>query len=564
MPLVRHPPRLILLSFFDGVGSAAVCLERLGIHPLLYISWETDDECRLIIAHHFPDAVLRQDVCSDNVDEVIIMALVEKADPDASAEALCTAGPPCPDFSFIKENAPGRAGPEGRKFSEYCKFATELEARLKLRPLRHLCENVVFTDHAEADHFSSQLAATPVAIEAADLGPINRPRLYWTRIKWSIPRTNPLSGQALRWGRLRKFPRLHVDATTIKPQDVWVQPSFELHTSVLDGSKKMPCLTTPSPDGDGRPPPKKLRGKVEGLLRQRWLCDGRQYAPWQYQDHAVVHGPHGEVQVPAAATKEHLHGFSGTHTDIQGVSDRSRHRMMANSWRLHVIQFLLLLMFVDPTMAHQSVCRCPHTSALQQALNAAGATPAAMGFTSWSTGTPVVAPAIDMWDHWDKSAKAVRPLFAPPQVEPGALCALQQALCDAGQLEAFRSQVVQDLRDMVCEWSDFTTTWMDGVAPHVSAVYQSSAAGCVQVPLFLHLVERCGHPGIEDLREDLTLGFEVIGKLHSGSGWLPRMDDKYTHPLQVEQLAQRNHEHIVSRLAHAKPDEHWETMLQDL
>lgn len=562
LPSLPHEIRLVLLSFFDGVGSAAVCLDRMGVKPIPYISWETDSECQSVIQHHFPHVVQRFDACQDDADEVA--RLIASADPDASAQVLCAAGPPCPDFSQIRDNAPGRSGPEGRKFGQFCDFIDSLEAKIKPRQLHHLCENVIFSDQSEADHFSNRLQASPVAVEAADVGPVNRPRLFWTRIKWSIPRTNPLTGQPLRWGRLHRFPRLYVDAVTVKPTDVWVPPGFQLHDSVLSGDKKMPCLTTPSPDGDGRPPPRKVRGQVNGLQKQRWLRGGREYAPWQYQDHAMLHGPHGDVQIPHASTKENLHGFSGQHTAVPGVSDRSRHRMMANSWRLHIVQFILLVMLTNPTAACTRVGRPPSTSALQKALAAAALTSDHMGFPSWTTPPPVMAPAGDMWDHWDKSTHVVHPLFAPPEVEPGALGALSNILRLRGELPAFRQQVVQDLRDLVLQWEDHTNEWMNKVAPHVATVYRSSASGCVQVPVFLYLLDQCGYPGFADLKEDLTLGFQVIGRIHSGCGWLPRLDERYTHPISLEDLRDRNHKHICSRLTSAKPDKHWDVMLQEL
>lgn len=85
------------------------------------------------------------------------------------AVILFMSGPPCPDFSIVKSDAPGRCGPEGKKFDAYCDVADQLEEELLARPTLHLCENVIFAQPEEAKHFSQELKAEPVAIDSSDL-----------------------------------------------------------------------------------------------------------------------------------------------------------------------------------------------------------------------------------------------------------------------------------------------------------------------------------------------------------------------------------------------------------
>eukprot|EP00438_Fugacium_kawagutii_P036782 Skav205338 [mRNA] locus=scaffold3444:501111:505274:- [translate_table: standard] len=188
-----------------------------------------------------------------------------------------------------------------------------------------------------------------------------------------------------------------------------------------------------------------------------------------------------------------------------------------------------------------------HTTALQRTLTAAGASKLPMGFDSWPMTQAIMEPANDMWDHWNKSAQAVHPLLRDPKIEPGALAALQHSLRLHGELPAFRAQVVVDLRDLVDEWSDDTAVWFDQVPSHVATVYRSSLAGFVQIPVLLYLLSQCGYPGLAELRDDLTFGFKVIGQIHPGAGWLPRLDTKYAFPISVDQLNMRNQEHIQTR-----------------
>ena len=50
--------RLVLLSFFDGIGAAHVALSNLGVKPCFAMSFETDEECKSVIRAQFPDVEL--------------------------------------------------------------------------------------------------------------------------------------------------------------------------------------------------------------------------------------------------------------------------------------------------------------------------------------------------------------------------------------------------------------------------------------------------------------------------------------------------------------------------
>ena len=97
---------------------------------------------------------------------------------------------PCPDFSRIKDDAPGSAGPVGQRLTAYCSFAAKLESLLPNKRIGHLTENVVM-DKSEADHFSAKLSCHPVVCDSADLELINRPRLWWSRVDWTRIRYGP-------------------------------------------------------------------------------------------------------------------------------------------------------------------------------------------------------------------------------------------------------------------------------------------------------------------------------------------------------------------------------------
>lgn len=464
---------MILLAFFDGIGSAAVCLQALGVQPILYLSWELDPDCKRIVSHWFPSVRHCGDACQVQLEDVHKAVL--EVDPDGKALILCCAGPPCPDFSMIRSDAPGKAGPEGRKFTEYCAQTKSLEDLLQPRHFVHLCENVIFAQPSEADHFSNELKANPIALDAADFGLISRPRLFWTRIQWSEVHTNPITQEPLKWGKIHRFPRLFIEAPFTEESHLDIPSEWHLHPSVSSHVKCIPCLTTPSPDGAGRAPPKKTKGKIDEQTRHRWLNDSRTYAPWQYRDAAMLHHHHHEPRVLPIEVKEQLHGFSANFTGVAGASERARHRMLANSWRLGVVQFLLVILFSLLQPSHSAPIASPTQSALQFCFQLARAEHHCMGPIPWGSDEALLRPASDEWDHWLASHELVHPNFATPQVEPGAEQTIQKLLHTIGDVARLRHEVITEMQELVQSWTSHTTSWMKEIPEHVLRVYRSSA-----------------------------------------------------------------------------------------
>ena len=331
---------IILLSCFDGIATAAHVLTQMFGTLFLFVAWEVDPECLLITKRHFPQVVARGDFMSDPAADVV--SLVSEYDPQGKKLILFVGAPPCPDFSAIRPDAPGRSGPEGQKFSHYCTWCREVESGLPHHRVGYLVENVILQDRGEADFFSNALGCQTVAVDASDFGLISRPRLWWSRVDWHTVNSYPGSAKPLRWTKLHKFPRLHVDC------DLQHASSLDLDGKHLDPRVQrhelcVPCLTTPSPSASGRAAPKRMKGKLDPYTKTRWLEDHRTYAPWQYEPHALLHDDQANMQVPTAECKEQLHMLPKGYTAIDGVHDRSRHRVLANGWHCGVARFLFSL-----------------------------------------------------------------------------------------------------------------------------------------------------------------------------------------------------------------------------
>ena len=72
------------------------------------------------------------------------------------------------------------------------------------------------------------------------------------------------------------------------------------HPAVASSRLLLPCATTPAEDENGRPAPKRARGKIPEPARARWLADCRQFAPWHYAEEAMLHDEAGRLHnIPA-------------------------------------------------------------------------------------------------------------------------------------------------------------------------------------------------------------------------------------------------------------------------
>eukprot|EP00438_Fugacium_kawagutii_P035819 Skav235285 [mRNA] locus=scaffold874:522184:536384:- [translate_table: standard] len=505
---------IILLGFFDGIGSAALALQSLVGTPKAYLSWETDEACVKVLSQHFPHVVHRGDIDADNPTSVA--DFIQKLDSEARCIVLIASGPPCPDFSAIAESAQCRAGDEGRKFVTLAKFLQELEPMLKPREVSPVTENVVMANHGDVQYFTTALQSEPIVLDAADFGLINRPRIFWCRIDWKALKNNPMTGKPLRWSRHHRLPRLHLDVPYTEPKDLELG-ALELPPAVAHHHSRLPCLTTPAPTSEGRPPPKKLRGRVDGAVRQRWLRDGRTYAPWHYAEGAMLRADDGSLHTPSAEIKEQLHGFPLGYTDVPEVPTRARHRMLANSWHVGIARFILLCLL-----------------------------------TQWGALSHPTSPP---------SRSALHYVLDLAYYEETYVIAKQQLI---GDLPRLRTEVVNAVAELVTDLMESTSSWMAQRPSHVQAVYHLEDGSWVQIPVLLKLLEQIAYPGLDDLCTDLSQGFPVLGKLHAGTGWKPRTDGRYSHPIDLETFAKLNHDYVHRKLSRPRVDDHWETIHHEL
>ena len=261
---------VVVLSFFDGIGTIHEVLRQLDIQPAGAYSWEVNEQCLAVLRARHPHLYHRGDI---NQTKANILGKEIRRWHDNKHLILIAAGPPCPDYSRIRPDAAGREGEQGQLFDVFARLVSSLEQEL---PDYHICmlvENVVMNSQADVDHFSRQLSAAPVLCDAAEWGLINRPRLWWSRIDWSRT-TSDGFGRKLVWSKSGKTWRLHLQVSRDRAADL-PTGGMALHEEIVSGKRRLPCLTTPAPDDAGRAAPKSMieeqdKRRGPSSLARRW------------------------------------------------------------------------------------------------------------------------------------------------------------------------------------------------------------------------------------------------------------------------------------------------------
>ena len=545
-------PDLILLSFFDGVASAAllcqqICSERSWKWQA--VLWESNPELRQLASKKFPSAILKEDVDEETPEKII--DFLEQIDPGSKALVIIAAGPPCPDYSRVRENAPGTAGPEGSKFVRFAEL------------VKSFVENVVPQNKEDVRKLERALSAEAVMHDASDFGLIARPRLWWTRIPWQELSHRNDCPFTMRWSTYQGLPRVRFNVSPDKLED-YDLGDLSWPQCIMDKTP-LPCLTTPAEDPKGRPAPRSCKGKTSSDAQQRWLRDGRQYAPWHYEADNMFRQTDNRLVLAPAEVKEQLHHLPRGWTE--GLRGTARHRALANGWHIGAARFFLVLGILAAT---------PQAAPARE-LSPLGGTAIDAMAKLWETkpllngpGVPVSEDALDLSaildpeEHWSAACRVSHQNQSRPQLEPGLLQWLPLWQHWRRVVPEMRYAVAKEVEQLVSDLDDSVQKWYFGLKPHVQKAYCAKDRACsVQVPVIRHLASIFGW-GDMDIFDELTEGFPLLGSLRPGLGWRLRDDARYSEPIPITEFWQENLKVVQRKLQQQRVDPAWEIMAAEI
>ena len=330
------------LAFFEGVGSMAIVLKRLTCNVVAHLSWETDEVTKDFLAWRFPASMAMGDANESNV-QTIEEALRRLSVPDNTLVVI-SGGPPCVDHSRIKKyRARQDKGPEGKKLANLARFVSKLKEGLPWE-CRFLVEHVVHWGNKSIACINQIWGVKAVVADAADLGLIRKPRVWWTDAAW---------GNELKWTRtgMTTCPwKLQIDGVVpLAPKDANVGSidgvKYKLPWQVRSGISLLPCPTRQSDEkGWSLPPATDL---TDWWALKRHKEDGQSFAPWHYKERAMLHpiNKAAPLKVLSNRVKQQAQMFPQDFLEapiLREVKDpdRTKANWLANAWHLGVAEFL--------------------------------------------------------------------------------------------------------------------------------------------------------------------------------------------------------------------------------
>ncbi|CAE7231016.1 unnamed protein product [Symbiodinium sp. CCMP2592] len=525
------------------------------------VLWESNPELRKLASAKFPSAVVKEDVDKETPDSII--AFLEQIDPGAQALVIIAAGPPCPDYSRVRENAPGTSGPEGSKFVRFAELIKSLEKKWRYAQCVLLVENVVPANKEDVRRLGRALSAQAVMHDAGDFGLVTRPRLWWTRIPWQELSHRNDCPFTMRWSTYQGLPRVHFNVPLDRPDDLDIG-DLRWPQCVMDDKKPLPCLTTPSEDPKGRPAPRSCKGRTSSDAQQRWLQDGRQYAPWHYDAANMFRSPDKFMLAPAVV-KEQLHQVPrGWTASLQGAE---RHRALANGWNLGAARLFLVLGILTAMP--------PPVPAKE--LSPLGGNAVDAMAKLWETksllngpGVPLSDDAMDLSaildpeEHWSAAHSVLHQNQSSPQLEPGLLQWLPLWKHWRKFVSEMRYAVAAEVEQLVADLDDEIQQWYFSLKPHVKKAYAAKDDTCsVKVPVVKKLASVFGWQDME-IFDELTEGFPLLGDLRPGLGWRLRSDSRYSEPLPMCDFLKENLAVVQHKLRQQRVDPAWKVMAAEI
>ena len=549
---------ILHLSFFDGIGAASVALQYLGANIVFTLSWETNPQCQALLQHHF-QSIQHGDVSiltRPQLNEIIRHA----AQGTEDLIILITAGPPCVDFSRLRNQPPGMQGEQGNLLSRQTEIILGIkEDWSHLYLILSLLENVV-PHKAVSDQFqdiTSRLGTTPMVIDAKDGGIISRPRLWWFDIDWDSA-TQQLHSNT-PWQITQTFHQTMWHLTN--PIAAQLQPDVQVKDwetpTVLQHNQLFHCLTTQASSDEGRPPPRSSH--VDNETWQRWEDNNKQFPPWQYRPEYLTRYKDGQWQTVTPLHRERMMGFPDNYTNTPPADDRTRNSMLGNTWHVPTAIWLLFLMLLSTNT--QAIPVPVRYSNIEKMATIWKATATAWGPADHSTPQHHM-PQFDWTQHLHWTRTHYERGHQPKPIDPTLHWAIQQQR-DIPNIQQVRQDIIREIQTMTTEWDDVTQHWFTTLPAHCKLAYRQPHM-ITQIPVLHHILTTIHYPHADILFQELTTGFSLIGQLQPGLNWKVRTDNKYTETQSRAELHTYNRQYILKKLQQGRIDTHWQMMADEI
>ena len=396
-----------------------------------------------------------------------------------------------------------------------------------------------------------------MVVDARDGGIISRPRLWWFKLNWD--NTTKQLHSNTPWQITQTFHRTlwylnNPIASQLQP-DIHIK-DWETPT-VIQNNQLFHCLTTQAESDDGRPPPRSTN--VDNETWTRWEQHHRQFPPWQYRPEYLTKHHTGEWQPVTPLQRERMMGFPDNYTNQPPADDRTRNRMLGNTWHLPTAIWLLFLILLSTKV--QAIPRTVQYTNLDKMANIWKATA-----TTWGPPTHTQPqhnmPQFDWQQHLHWTLRHYADGTKPKPIDPTIHWAIEQQQA-IPNIVTVRIDILAEINILTAEWEDITEGSYNTLPKHCQAAYKQPNM-ITQIPVLHYLLTTIDYPHADILYNELTNGFPLIGDLQPGLNWKVRTDTKYIDTQSRQELHTYNKQYIIKKLHQGQLDAHWKLMADEI
>lgn len=329
---------LVVVEMFAGMGGLHQALELLGLTPMGVIGVDISPESARVMRHH-----CRHIMWYKNIEDITKEEVKRwRAMHPKALRVLISGGWPCVNHSVLN---PWRQGANAStsmlldsmlQIRDWLKIVSA-ELGLPSWEVCELYENVVM-DKSDLESQSAKIGCKPTFVEAADVGWVRRPRLYW---QLNLPLIKAVDAKVVGQQQMRgqDYALPVVQLQTEK---------LPLETFLKAGCRKMaepsqPFATLTRPKARQHPPeqPAGLEQCTAKAIR-RWKGDAHRVQPYQYEDRNLVLDPSSGPRRPTAEEQLRLMGFTSSHLTIKKkLTNDEKQQLIGNSFHAIVVARLL-------------------------------------------------------------------------------------------------------------------------------------------------------------------------------------------------------------------------------
>ena len=157
-----------------------MALDLLGIKPAVFVSIENDRDCAAVVRRAWPEVIHFHEV--ERVNKLELRKVFRKH-PELK-RVLIVGGPPCQPFSGLNADRKGFGDERSDGIKDFLVLVEECTVAAPVLIWDVILENVATMDPEHRERITKILSRLdlggPLKFDAAEIGPIKRPRLYWT------------------------------------------------------------------------------------------------------------------------------------------------------------------------------------------------------------------------------------------------------------------------------------------------------------------------------------------------------------------------------------------------